>query len=190
MRYIAYTGKAANVLKNKGCAGAMTAHKLIYHSKLMSNGKYLFIPKKPYEMNPEIKVVVIDEISMLPKRMWDLLCGYNFYILACGDPEQLPPVPDGQEDQNNHVLDRPHIFLDEIMRQAQESEIIRLSMHVREGKPINTFDCHNQQVMLIPRRDLSTSILTWADEILCATNRTKTMLNAQIRQANGFSSDI
>jgi len=53
----------------------------------------------------------------------------------------LPPVPDGNEDPDNHVLDHPHIFLDEIMRQAQESEIIRLSMHVREGNPLLTFPC-------------------------------------------------
>lgn len=38
VRYIAYTGKAANVLKNKGCAGAMTAHKLLYYSQMLPNG--------------------------------------------------------------------------------------------------------------------------------------------------------
>jgi len=87
VRYVAYTGKAANILKNRGCPGATTVHKLIYHAKLMPNGKYLFTPKKVYEMEREIKVVVVDEVSMVSKRMWDLLCTYNFYILACGDPE-------------------------------------------------------------------------------------------------------
>ena len=28
--YIAYTGKAAQVLRNKGCPNAMTAHKFLY----------------------------------------------------------------------------------------------------------------------------------------------------------------
>ena len=190
VRYIAYTGKAANVLKNKGCPGATTAHKLIYHAKLMSNGKYLFTPKKVFEMEREIKVVVVDEVSMLPKTMWDLLCSYNFYILACGDPEQLPPVPDGKEDPNNHVLDHPHIFLDEILRQAQESEIIRLSMHIREGKSLLTFPCKNEQVMIVPRAQMTDSMLTWADQVLCATNRTKTLLNQQMRQAQGFLPEI
>ena len=190
VRYVAYTGKAANVLRNKGCMGAMTAHKLIYHAKLLPNGKYAFTAKRTYEMEREIKVVVVDEVSMLPKRMWDLLCQYNFYILACGDPEQLPPVPDGKEDPNNHVLDNPHIFLDEIMRQAQESEIIRLSMHVREGKPLSTFPCKNEQVMIFNRRDFDSSMLLWADQVLCATNRNKVMLNQQMRQACGFPPDI
>lgn len=190
VRYVAYTGKAANVLKNKGCPGATTAHKLIYHAKLMPNGKYVFTPKKTYEMEREIKVVVVDEVSMLPKRMWDLLCQYNFYIIACGDPEQLPPVPDGKDDPNNHVLDNPHIFLDEIMRQAQESEIIRLSMHVREGKPILTFPCHNEQVMMFEKRDLDNSMLLWADQVLCATNKNKINLNQQMRQAYGFLPEV
>lgn len=187
VRYVAYTGKAANVLKNKGCLNATTVHKLIYHAKLMSNGKYRFTPKTKYEIQAEgIKVVVVDEVSMLPKKLWDLLCTYDFYIIACGDPEQLPPIPDGLDDPNNHVLDHPHIFLDEIMRQAQESEIIRLSMHIREGKPLFTFPCKNEQVMIFDRKDLTTSMLLWADQILCATNREKVNLNNRMRQAYNF----
>ena len=188
VRYIAYTGKAANVLKNKGCPGSMTAHKLLYHARLMPNGKYSFTPKKSFEIEPSIKVVVVDEISMLPKKMWDLLCSHRFYILACGDPEQLPPIWDRTmaEDPNNHVLDNPHIFLTEIMRQAQESEIIRLSMHVREGKPIMTFPCVEEQVMLLPRSQITVPMMTWADQILCATKNTRNVLNQQVRAAYNF----
>ena len=189
VRYVAYTGKAANVLKNKGCSGAMTAHKLLYYSKMLPNGNYVFKPRPAGVLYQEgIRVIVVDEISMLPKDMWDLMCSYNFYILACGDPEQLPPVPDpkAKTDPNNHVLDKPHIFLDEIMRQAQESEIIRLSMHVREGKPLSTFPVVNQQVMIFDKKDLEISKLIWADQILCATNRTRHMINSQIRDYYGF----
>ena len=188
VRYIAYTGKAANVLKNKGCPGATTAHKLLYYAKLMPNGKYFFKPKTPGEMMSEgIKIVVVDEISMLPKTIWNLLCSHSFYILACGDPEQLPPVPDESgEDPNNHVLDHPHVFLDEIMRQAQESEIIRLSMHIREGKPLLTFPAAEEQVKIIQKKDLTVPMFMWADQILCATNRTKNAINQQIREVKGF----
>ena len=190
VRYVAYTGKAANVLKNKGCEGATTAHKLIYHAKLMPNGKYVFTPKRKTEMEREIKVVVVDEVSMLPRTMWDLLCQYNFYILACGDPEQLPPIPDEKEDPNNHVLDHPHIFLDEIMRQAQESEIIRLSMHIREGKPLFTFPVKNEQVMIFDKKDVTDSMLLWAEQVLCATNKNKVLLNQRMRKAHGFLPEI
>lgn len=138
-------------------------------------------------MSEGIKIVVVDEISMLPKTIWNLLCSYSFYILACGDPEQLPPVPDESgEDPNNHVLDHPHVFLDEIMRQAQESEIIRLSMHIREGKPLFTFPVVEEQVKIIQKKDLTVPMFMWADQILCATNRTKNAINQQIREVKGF----
>ena len=45
VRYVAYTGKAANVLKNKGCENATTAHKLLYHATRMANGKYRYRQK-------------------------------------------------------------------------------------------------------------------------------------------------
>ena len=190
VRYVAYTGKAANVLKTKGCPRATTAHKLLYHTKKTYNG-FIFTPKSLDEMHDEnIQVVVIDEVSMLPKKMWDLCCQYDFYIIACGDPEQLPPVQDtAGEDTNNYVLDHPHVFLTEIMRQAQESEIIRLSMHIREGKPIETFNYSKEQVMLVSRLEVNDSMLNWADQVLCATNRTKIGLNQQIRTSRNFLPD-
>lgn len=158
---------------------------------MLPNGTYEFIPKTRIALQLEgVKIVVVDEVSMLPKKMWDLLCTYDIYILACGDPAQLPPVfdkSDGEGDQNHHLLDKPHVFLDEIMRQAQESEIVRLSMHVREGKPISSFEVSNQEVMIVSRGDVTDSMLNWGDQILCATNRMRNQLNARVRAIKGFS---
>lgn len=83
--YVAYTGKAASVLKQKGCENAITAHKLLYSARPTSDGTYIFIPKDSLDEN--YKVIVVDEISMLPKTMWDLLLKHRVYILAMGDPE-------------------------------------------------------------------------------------------------------
>ena len=66
--YVAYTGKAANVLKNKGCQNAITAHKLLYYARLLPNGKYQYTPRPTLENKPAI--VVVDEISMLPLDLW------------------------------------------------------------------------------------------------------------------------
>jgi hypothetical protein len=51
------------------------------------------------------------------------------------------------------------------MRQAQESEIIRLSMHVREGKPLYTFPKSNinQEVMIIRPFEVTDGMMLWAD---------------------------
>lgn len=178
---MAYTGKAANVLAQKGCPNATTAHKLLYRAKMLASGRYKFYPVKRGDLH--YKVIVVDEVSMLPKQMWNLLLSHGIYVLACGDPAQLPPI---HAEDNNHVLDSPHVFLDEIMRQAQDSEIIRLSMWIREGKTLNTFPTSNDQVMLMKKPELTSGVYEWADQILCATNVTRNNINSMMRQWRGF----
>lgn len=182
--YVAYTGKAASVLKQKGCENAITAHKLLYSARPTSDGTYIFIPKDSLDEN--YKVIVVDEISMLPKTMWDLLLKHRVYILAMGDPEQLPPV---SKDEDNHVLDNPHVFLTEIMRQAQESEIIRLSMHIREGKPLNTFVAKGNQVQIFKSHEVVSGMYDWADQILCATNNKRIEINNFVREQKGYGEE-
>ena len=179
--YVAFTGKAAKVLAQKGCPNATTAHKLLYWAKQKPNGSYSYTEKPRLE--EDYKVIVVDEVSMLPTAMWNLLLSHKVYVLACGDPGQLPPI---NPNDNNHVLDNPHVFLDEIMRQARESEIIRLSMHVREGKPLSTFEQKGEQVKIITQDDLLSGHLTWADQILCATNERRNQLNLLLREMKEF----
>lgn len=82
--YIAYTGKAAQVLRNKGCFNAMTAHRLLYKSIQKSDGSFIHIPLDSLPMG--LKLIVVDEVSMLPKPMWDLLLSHRIHVLAAGDP--------------------------------------------------------------------------------------------------------
>ena len=178
--YIAFTGKAANVLKQKGCSNATTAHKLLYYAKPMPNGTYKFSEKPRIT---DYKLIIIDEVSMLPKKMWDLLLKHHIYIIAMGDPGQLPPI---DKTEANGILDNPHVFLDEIMRQAKESEIIRLSMHIREGNPLSTFKAEGTQVQVISKKDVVDGMWDCADQILCATNSQRNLLNQAIRAHKGF----
>jgi exodeoxyribonuclease-5 len=183
--YVAFTGKAASVLKQKGCPNATTAHKLIYKARPKSDGTFIFTPKDKIDLMI-YKVIVVDEVSMLPKTMWNKLIEYGIYVIALGDPGQLPPV---SKDEDNHVLDNPHVFLDEIMRQAQESEIIRLSMHVREGKPLSTFEQTGAQVQIFTQDQVVSGMYDWADQILCATNAKRTEINNFVRQQKGFGKE-
>ena len=48
--YVAFTGKAATVLQQKGCPNATTAHKLLYKAKMMANGTFKFYPKMKSEL--------------------------------------------------------------------------------------------------------------------------------------------
>jgi exodeoxyribonuclease-5 len=179
--YVAYTGKAAQVLKQKGCSNPYTAHKLLYKAKPMPNGTFKFEPKPA--LDEGLEVIIVDEVSMLPKEMWLRLLSHRIHVIACGDPFQLPPI---DKDSDNHVLDNPHIFLDEIMRQAYDSEIIRFSMWIREGKPINEFPASGQQVMFVKPEEIVTGMYDWADQILCATNAKRNAINMNMRQIKGF----
>lgn len=183
--YITFTGKASEVLREKGCPNAMTAHKLLYYSKQMPNGKFFYRPRPSLEK--DYKVIVVDEVSMLPKDMWDLLLTHGIYVIACGDPFQIPPI---DKNQDNDILNNPHIFLDEVMRQAKESDIICLSMDIREGKKINPFKGNDTQVF--NKKDLCDGMYFWADQILVSTNKSRHDINSYIRDdlGRGFEPEI
>lgn len=183
--YITFTGKASEVLREKGCPNAMTAHKLLYYSKQMPNGKFFYRPRPSLEK--DYKVIVVDEVSMLPKDMWDLLLTHGIYVIACGDPFQIPPI---DKNQDNGILNNPHIFLDEVMRQAKESDIICLSMDIREGKKINPFKGNDTQVF--NKKDLCDGMYFWADQILVSTNKSRHDINSYIRDdlRRGFEPEI
>ena len=118
---------------------------------------------------------------MAPAELVNRLLSHDVYVLFLGDPFQLPPI---DKNSDNHLLDSPHIFLDEIMRQEAESEIIQLTMAIREGKQIDTFD--GKDVKIFEQEDLSTGMMEWADQIICATNRMRFGLNKQMREIKGF----
>ena len=176
--YATYTGKAAEVLRKKGNPNAMTLHRLLYDSIPRQGGGFIRIPKKQLDYD----IVVVDEVSMVPKTMVDMLLAHRVYILFLGDPGQLPQI-DKKEAHN--LLDHPHVFLDEVMRQAAESEIIQLTMKIRNGEDIPFM--HGKEVIVVPKAELVTGHLTWADIIICATNKTRHNMNKQKRELLGYS---
>lgn len=174
--YCAFTGKAAEVLRKKGNKNVCTLHKLLYDFFPKSTGGFLKIPK----LILDYKIIVVDEVSMAPKTLMELLFNHNVYVICLGDPGQLPPI---EKEEDNHLLDHPHVFLDEIMRQAQESEIIRLTMKIRNHEPIHYF-C-GKEIQIIPYNQLNTGILQWGDQILTATNSKRQSINNTMRTLSG-----
>jgi exodeoxyribonuclease-5 len=170
--YTSFTGKATQVLQKKGNKNVSTLHKLLFEHFPRPDGTFFRrpVPSIPY------KIVIVDECSMVPTDLLKRLAGYPVHIICLGDPGQLPPI---NKDDDNHLLDYPHVFLDEIMRQEEESEIIQLTMNIREGKPLNHFIGKEDQIL--DKEELTTGMLQWADQIICATNATRTALNNQMR---------
>ena len=171
--FISFTGKAALVLKNKGCQNAMTAHKLLYRSEEQPDGTFIHTPRRKLEY--KYKLIVCDEASMLPQEMIDLLLSHGVHVLFLGDNEQLPPI-----DGDQTILSSPHVFLDEITRQALDNPIIKLSMDIRDGKSfVYGGDKHCK---IIPRNKVSNALLLGADQIIVGKNATRHDMNEYIRQ--------
>lgn len=175
--YATFTGKAAQVLAKKGNKNAMTLHKLLFNSVPRKGGGFMRIPKERLDYT----IVVVDEISMAPKSIIDILFKHNVYVICLGDPFQLPPI---EKEEDNHLLDHPHIFLDEIMRQAQESEIIRLTMGIREQKPL--VPVKGNEIQIYSAKDLCDGMLSWADQVLVATNFQRHSMNDFMRKMKGY----
>lgn len=175
--YATYTGKAAEVLRKKGNPEACTLHKLLYDHFPMPGGGFYRKPKTELD----VTIVVVDEVSMVPKPMVDLLLKHKIYVIFLGDPFQLPQI---DKDTENHLLDNPHIFLDEIMRQAAESEIIQFTMKIRNGESLDLFK--GNEVQIFKKNEFNTGMMTWADQIIVATNATRQAINQQMRDILGY----
>ena len=174
--YACYTGKAAQVLLKKGNKNVTTLHKLLYESIPKPDGTFFRKPKETIDYD----VVVVDEVSMAPKTLIELLFHHDCFIICLGDPFQLPPV---DKDQDNGLLARPHIFLDEIMRQALNSNIIRLSMKIRHHDKIEYGK--EDDAIVMPYEKLSTGVLKWGDQILVGTNKARININQTLRNMQG-----
>lgn len=177
MAYATFTGKAAEVLRKKGNRSATTLHKLLYTSYPKPEGGY----GHKLERRSNYDIIVVDEVSMVPKTMINILNRLGAYIIYLGDPFQLPQID--KEDAHD-LLAHPHIFLDEVMRQAAESEIIRLSMDIRNNRPIKYGK--GSEVIVMRPEEVVKGCYTWADQIICATNKTRQFINEEVRQIYGY----
>lgn len=179
--YACFTGKACNVLQQKGNKNVSTLHRLLYEHFPRPDGTFFRRPKsdlEPYE------IIVVDECSMCPKDIAQLLLKHQVHVIFLGDPGQLPSI---NPEDDNHLLDKPHVFLQTIHRQAQESEIIRVSMDIRAGRPLSLLD--GKDVKIINRSDLVDGMYLWADQILCAKNETRININNEMRALLGREGD-
>src|ERR687894_2958789 len=128
----AYTGKAALVLRSKGCSEASTIHSMIYRSRESDEGGPQFVLNRQ-SAAAKADLIIIDECSMVDEELGRDLLSFRRPVLVLGDPAQLPPVKGG-----GFFTERePDAMLTEVHRQAQDSPIIRLSMAVRAGERLS-----------------------------------------------------
>lgn len=178
--FAAFTGKAALVMRKRGCADASTIHSLIYRLKEEKGGE------PEFELNRESAIidadlVVIDEVSMVGADLARDLLSFGKKVLVLGDPFQLPPVKD---DTGFFTSVEPDIMLTEIHRQARDNPIIRMSLDIREGRGLDYGTYGESKV--IHSSEVDREEVMVADQILVGRNRTRITYNDRVRQIKGL----
>ena len=176
----AFTGKAAMVLRQKGCKDARTIHSMIYRPKEVDSEEPSFVLNEQ-SAAATASLIIIDECSMVDEELGRDLLSFGKPVLVLGDPAQLPPVKGG----GYFTEAEPDVMLTEVHRQAADNAIIRLSMIVRDGGSIERGDYGDAQV--IPRSAIDPTIVTKADQVLVGMNKTRRNYNRRLRELFGFS---
>ena len=221
--FAAFTGKAAHVLRSKGCDGASTIHSLIYRSKDKSRARLReleqqleeekealrreLVPENELISRPSVRSIardiaaekenlekplwslnleselrdaslcIIDECSMVDRRMGADLLSFGAKILVLGDPAQLPPIAGA----GYFTEGEPDIMLTEIHRQAQDSPIIRLATMVRKREHVPLGELGGG-CRVVRELDGDAQV----DQILVGTNRSRRYWNETTRESLGF----
>ena len=183
----AFTGKAAHVLRQKGCGDAGTIHSLIYRPAMADeddpDAEPMFTIRRDAPA-AEAHLIIIDECSMVDEELGRDLLSFGVPVLVLGDPAQLPPVKGG----GYFTEAEPDIMLTEVHRQAADNPIIHLSMEIREGR-LPEQGAYGES-RIISRRDVDQDIILAADQVLVGRNVTRARYNQRIRTLLDFDGDI
>lgn len=204
--YAAFTGKAAYVMREKGCAEASTIHSLIYipreKSKLRLQALLDELAKDPDSLELQEKVraeraalrrpsftlnvdsdlrrsrlLVIDECSMVDEQIGRDLLSFGCKILVLGDPAQLPPVYGG----GFFTAQTPDVLLTEVHRQARDNPILDLATFVRENRRLPA-----EHSLLRRGIRASEEMLLGVDQLIVGRNATRRALNQKMRGLLGL----
>lgn len=186
--FVAYMGKAAMQMARNGLP-AQTIHSLIYtyekvldldekgNIQIKDNGKpktkFQFVKKEKLHKN--VKLIVVDEASMVNEEIAMDLLSYGIPIIALGDLNQLPPVFG-----NPFFLKEPDFILTQVMRQNENNPIIWLAHNVLNDLPLQ-YGVYGKS-SVIPKSDMNEFMLNRADIVLTCTNKLRGEINTLFRE--------
>ncbi|MBR7100612.1 MAG: AAA family ATPase [Clostridia bacterium] len=191
--FVAPTGKAASVLVKNGTP-ACTIHSLIYvrddedfdvneDGEVVRKTRLSFIKKE--KIGEGIRLIVIDESSMVDNLILRDLLSYKVKCLFCGDNAQLPPV-----NGNNILLENPDFQLTQIVRQEADNPIILLAQQARKGEYI-PYGRYGDSAVVIPKNSLSPAerkrLFCKANQIIVGRNKTRADINKEMRAYQGIA---
>lgn len=206
--FAAYTGKAACMMRRKGCVGATTLHSLIYLPKDKSRLRMEALERRLREALPGSSEA--EKLLREIQREHDNLCNPEYIrkeeselygaalvvvdevsmvdekigtdLLSFGVPVLVlgDPAQLPPISGGGYFTNRtPHVMLTEVHRQALDNPIIQLATQAREGAPIALGDYGKSRV--ITRRDIAESALVNFDQVLVGMNKTRREQNATMR---------
>lgn len=178
----AYTGKAANVLREKGIDQdkASTIHSLIYTPQTDRDGTLYFALSHGLWNEG----IIIDEASMVSEDIYYDLKSFNIPLIFIGDHGQLEPVG-----SDFNIMKDPNYVLEEIHRNA--GEIARFGEFIRRGYNTSKYKVNdNSKIEFVTQRSLSVKDYLNVDQIICAFNKTRVKINQIVREAQGYSGTI
>lgn len=187
--FVAFMGKATSVLTRMGLP-AKTIHSTIYdYEKVLArdeNNKIIFNDKgkpkligkfvKKEKLDKKIKLIVLDEGSMVDEKTGLDLLSFGIPTIVLGDLNQLPPVFG-----KPFFLQDPDVTLTEIMRQAEGNPIIYLEQQVLNDKPLKIGVYGNSAV--IGKNDIDEYYFRESDIVLTETNLLRYNINQYYRES-------
>lgn len=197
---MSFTGSASLVMRMKGLFSAKTAHSWIFNiiaepmkdkqgKPVMDNLMNCpimvprFVPIKA--LDPAIKLIIVDEAYSMPRSLRRTIEKFGIKILACGDPNQLPPV----NDEPAFLYDPANVLmLTKCMRQIGREDINFISNRVSMGLPL--LNGYHGNSLVIDHEDLTDNMLLWADVVICGKNKTRDNINKRIRALKGYASNL
>ena len=200
---MAYTGQAAMVMRTKGFINAKSIHSSLFHFvrekidpmeiindananpfKLIDTSinkplyRRKFVPLEVGELNPNIRLIVIDEGYMVPMNMREHILKHGIKVLVAGDQGQLPPIGDDPAFLTGYGIHH----LTQIMRQEEGNPIIYLAHRARNNQPIHC-GVYGNNLLVIEDKDLTNDMVLNIGNIICGTNKTRDGINNNIRRS-------
>lgn len=185
----AYTGKAANVLRQRGNPDAMTFHSGMYIPRQKDNGEVTFHldPNAPFSA---ADLILGDECSMINEYMATDAQSFGKKVLVMGDPGQLKPI----QGYGYWINRKPDAFLVDVHRQALNSPILRLATLSRRGKelPVGSWtDENGNKIRVIEYdRDQEHHMINPNTQAICGTHKHRKYFTQLHRESNGFEGEF
>jgi exodeoxyribonuclease-5 len=152
-------------------------------------------------ISPRVKIIIIDECSMVKNDMFRDLLSLELPILLVGDPGQLPPVD--RDDKTPSLAltgSTPDVMLREVVRQDGDSTLLRLASSIRDGRMFDFGASEDDHVSYLDGRGCRGDIgrisdkldvdLSYFNQIICGRNKTRSALNDYMRKAHGITGDL